>query len=639
MNNGFERGVLVQGRTLDRADIVVIGNGIAGLTSALEARRLAPGKRIVMITDQVHPTINTPALKQFMVGKLSREQLLAYPAGTERAERIHVVTARVEEIHAQSKYVTLTGGRNFGYSSLLIATGSAPSGLPESLPGRDFDGVRTLHRLQDYLDLRRRLGEVYEAVVIGSGAHAIETVMGLVHYGVHVHWMIRSETILSRMLDDIASSMVMDRIRRAGVSVYTNTEVLGIVGRIGCVAGVITNTQQMIPCQLVIACTGTQAVSTLAQRCTLPMECGNGIRVDDQLRTSVPDVFAAGDVAALRDPLTGKYEPRALWYAAVTQGRRVASAMVGVESGDGGKQAGTQQGFGVQWHATHLGDLSMLTVGKPLLTSDNAKQIATLTDTSGNGYRRVVLLGDRLIGYLSLGQSQPDSLAVKRIIDEGLPVANFTKALLKGTFDARSLLSQQQSHAVKNLLTTRRLPTLSVSPPLALPTPTQAPITTGSLPAMPLREHTAAATSGINASGNNPFMAPNDETSHHNTDPLAPAASAVPQPQQSDTLNRRETGPLQHFEEEELTSFTGKLANQSGVGRVIDSTLIPVIPVQAHRTQTGKLWAYMPEEQAAQRPMHEQKPQSGQKPQDSAGKKGKTGGLWAYSDYEDKRGR
>src|SRR5215467_442920 len=109
---------------LDRADIVIIGNGIAGLTAAIEARGLAPDKRIVMITDQTHPTINTPALKQFAIGKLEREQLLAYPAGTERAERIHVINARVEEICAQKKYVCLTGGRGFGYESLLIATGS-----------------------------------------------------------------------------------------------------------------------------------------------------------------------------------------------------------------------------------------------------------------------------------------------------------------------------------------------------------------------------------------------------------------------------------------------------------------------------------------------------------------------------------
>src|SRR6266516_8041734 len=114
----------------ESADIVIVGNGIAGLTAAVEARKLAPDKRIVIITKQNHPTINTPALKQFAIGKLTREQLLAYPAGTERAQRIHIINARVEEIHAQNNYVSLSGGRGFGYGSLLIATGSAATGLP-----------------------------------------------------------------------------------------------------------------------------------------------------------------------------------------------------------------------------------------------------------------------------------------------------------------------------------------------------------------------------------------------------------------------------------------------------------------------------------------------------------------------------
>ncbi|HXR66602.1 MAG TPA: FAD/NAD(P)-binding oxidoreductase, partial [Ktedonobacteraceae bacterium] len=75
--------------TVDQADIVIVGNGIAGLTAAVEARRLEPEKSIVIVTSQSHPTINTPALKQFAIGKLTREQLLAYPVGTERAQRIH----------------------------------------------------------------------------------------------------------------------------------------------------------------------------------------------------------------------------------------------------------------------------------------------------------------------------------------------------------------------------------------------------------------------------------------------------------------------------------------------------------------------------------------------------------------------
>src|SRR5437899_176540 len=250
---------------IDNADILIIGNGIAGLTAAIEARRLAPDRRVVIMTDQSHPTIHTPALKQFAIGKLTREQLLAYPAGTEHEQRIHVVHARVEEIRAQQKYVCLAGSRGFGYETLLLATGSQATGLPANLPGRDFDGVLTLHRLRDYLDLRRRLNEVEEAVVIGGGAHAIETVMGLLHWGIQVHWLIRGVHFMHRILDRPASEMVLERVRRAGCKVYTETETVGVVGRVGAVVGIITNHQEMIPCQLVLTCTGTYPVTTLVE--------------------------------------------------------------------------------------------------------------------------------------------------------------------------------------------------------------------------------------------------------------------------------------------------------------------------------------------------------------------------------------
>ncbi|MBV9690872.1 MAG: FAD-dependent oxidoreductase [Ktedonobacteraceae bacterium] len=425
---------------LDSANIVIVGNGIAGVTAALEARRYMPNTRIVIITEQIHPTINTPALKQFVLGKLERDQLLAYPAGTERAERIHVVTARVAYIHARQKFVELDGGRGFGYEALLIATGSTPRGLPSHLPGRNFDGVLTLHRLQDYLDLRRRLHEVHEAAVIGGGPHAIETVMALLQRGIHVHWLIRSATLMPHVLDQHASEMVIARVRRAGASVYMETEAVGIMGRVGTVAGIVTKQKQLLPCQLVLTCTGTQPACTLAEHCDTPVHCERGILVDDQLRTSVPNVYAAGDVAALENPQTGIYETRAQWYAAVLQGRIAGAVMAGREA---------PESFGVQWHATHLGELSMLTVGNPLATGNG---VTEMIDTSQGGYRRMTLVDNRLIGYLSLGATQPDSLAIKRIIDDGLAVHDITKALLRGSFDARKYLSQLRSRAAHSIL-------------------------------------------------------------------------------------------------------------------------------------------------------------------------------------------
>ncbi len=535
---------------VESADIVIIGNGIAGLTAAVEARRLDPDARIVIITDQCHPTINTPALKQFATGKLEREQLLAYPAGTEREQRIHVIQAHVESINAQGKYLCLEGGGGFGYGSLLIATGSKPNGLPASTPGRDFDGVLTLHRLADYLDLRRRLGEVSQAVVIGGGVHAIETVMGLLSWGITVHWLVRSATIMPRVLDQPASSLVLEHIQRAGAKIYLETEVAGIVGRVGAVAGVITNQNQLIPCQLVLVCTGTRPSAALAQHCTEPMLCKNGILVDDHLRTSVRDIYAAGDVAALKNPQTGSYEPRAQWYSAVLEGRIAAAAMTGQSERE-------SSSFGVPWHATHLGELSMLTVGNPLHWSDD---ITSLTDSSKGSYRLMALAGDRLVGYLSLGPKQPDSLAIKRIIDEGLPVGSVKKALLKGTLDARAYLSQRRSEAAHDLVTTGKLPDLAPVASAGKGAPIVRVLsTTASLPAAAAPVPMPGIKQGLAAAqANQTIRLPE-------TGPLRTAAAPVPVPVPAPAplavpaAVPHYTAPLAIVESEEISPFTGNL--------------------------------------------------------------------------------
>ena len=567
-------------KALERADIVIIGNGIAGLTAAIEARHYDPDKRIVVITDQLHPTINTPALKQFAINKLQREQLLAYPPGTERSERIHIVNAHVEEIHAQSKYLGLDGNRAFGYDSLLIATGSQPMGLSPETPGSNFDGVMMLHRLKDYLDLRRRLSEVREAVVIGGGVHANETVMGLLHWGIRVHWLIRGKNFLARILDSTASEMILNNVRHAGAIIHTETEVSAIVGRIGAVAGVITNTNEMIPCQLVLCCTGTRPAQGLAKQCTVPMKYKNGILVDDRLRTSVRDIYAAGDVAALPNPQTGGYEPRPQWYSAVTEGKIAGAVMVG-------HTEAAKEPFGVQWHATHLGELSMLTVGDALGPKDN-KQVDVYTDTSRGGYCRITVLNDRLIGYLSVGPTQPDSLSIKRLIDEGLSIRDIIKPLLKGTFDAREYLSKTKTHTAKKLVT-GQLPLLEQLPSQQWPD-------AGSYsPQSPIQILPAA--SQINKTSPAPQLqrALREDVAHtepekkRESEPL-PVLSTKSQPLADNTTRRL-------FFEDEINPFTGNLPafNNEESGKVPIASYNTTIPTQspvASQQTTRNIWQY-----------------------------------------------
>jgi NAD(P)H-nitrite reductase large subunit len=444
------------------AHIVIVGNGIAGLTAAVAARRAAPHKGIIIVTEQSHPTINTPALKQFASGKLKREQLLAYPGGTERNNTIQVVQGRVEEIQAHARCLRLAHGGLLDYGDLLLATGSTANGLSPDVPGRDVDGVLVLHRLQDYLSLRRRLHEVEDVVVIGGGTHAAETVMCMVQLGFQTHWLMRGKTFLSHTFDHAASAKMVQHIQQQGAIVYPETEVTGIVGSVGVVAGVVTNEQQMIACQLVLVCTGSSPDTILASRCSqsIQHEHGRGILVNDQLRTSVPGIYAAGDVAALKNPQTGIHERRAQWYAAVVQGHTAAASITGT--------ATEMPFFGTPWHATRIGDLSILAVGNTVRAIPG---VQIYNDDSKGSYRRLAVVNDRLVGYLSLGPTQPDGLAIKRIVDEEISLREVGEALLKGTFDAHSFSTQRHTHAVKAIKAMRTVNT-------------PAPDTSGGLPAI-----------------------------------------------------------------------------------------------------------------------------------------------------------
>ena len=453
---------------------------------------------------------------------------------------------------------------------------------------------------------------------------------------------------------------------KAGVRIHTKTEVAGVVGRVGSVAGVITNHQEMLPCQMLLTCTGTQPVMALADHCTLPLRSKKGIVVDDQLRTSIPHIFAAGDVAALKNPLTGDYEPRAVWYAAVNQARIVGAMLAG-------KEDLAKQPFGVQWHATHLGELSMLTVGEPI--AENNK-IETLTNISQSGYRRMTIAGDRLLGYLSLGSEPHDSLAIKRIIDEGIPVRNVIKPLLKGKLDVRQYVSAHRSRFAQGMITgqlsAEQLPQLQALPMNAQLTPTPPanpaaaqPLVTvekqdqpvfyeeissfsGQLPTIqqltPSYEPEDPITEEVSPfTGNLPVLA-----RRHATEELRPVTNRRP------VARAQETSPSflvdrpteQDPFAEEVSSFTGNLpiiparkhtdtnaypGNQRPSRKVVEPTLVPIASDNWQQDKLRDLWAY-----ADETPKN-----SGRRGQESARddrnalpRRQSSRSLWSYSDQD-----
>lgn len=428
----------------NQADLVVIGNGIAGCIAAMETRAHTPDAHVTVITEQNHPTINTPALKQFGAGRLELDDLLAYSAGTEQQIGIRVIHQRATMLDPARHQAHLADGSVVQYRSLLLATGSRAISLSAGVPGHDFDGVLTLHTLANYLDLRRRLPTASSAVVIGGGYHAAETAMMLRRHHINVTWLIRGRSLLPRLLDPAASDLLLRQARRYGVETRLETEVAGVVGRMGTVAGVITSENAYIPCELVIAAIGTQPDTVLAYDTPIQAKEGLGICVNARLQTAARDVYAAGAVAALADPQTGQTEARGQWYFAVQQGRLAAAAISGAPI----STTAALGAVGAFWHATQLDKLSILVAGAPMLTERDHPENEVLTNGSGSFYRRIVVRHGHLVGYLAVGGSQEGGLSIKRLIDERISIEDIKRKLITADFDVRSFFTQRHLHAL-----------------------------------------------------------------------------------------------------------------------------------------------------------------------------------------------
>ena len=227
------------------------------------------------------------------------------------------ITDRAVGLDLAAHRVTLASGQALDYDRLLIATGAKAIGA--RVPGAELDGVVKLDDMDDAIDLVRRCRRAKTAVVVGGGITALEIVEGLRARHVHVHYFMRRERYWGNVLSPSESRIVQSKLMREGVEIHTFTDLVRILGRRGRVAAVETGDGMQVRCEIVAVAVGVRPQIELARAAGL--DCERGILVDQYLRSSDPDVFAAGDVAETLNTQTGHRTLDVLWNAAVAKGR------------------------------------------------------------------------------------------------------------------------------------------------------------------------------------------------------------------------------------------------------------------------------------------------------------------------------
>jgi NAD(P)H-nitrite reductase large subunit len=243
-----------------------------------------------------------------------------------RRLNIRRVHTRVSRIDPQSHRVHLQGGSTLSYDRLLIAVGAEAQ--KANVPGETLEGVLKLDNLEDARRILRMAKRGRTAVVVGGGITALELVEGFQARGVKAHYFLRGDRYWSNVLDETESHIVEDRLLEEGVKIHYHTELEEILGKGGRVYGVRTKDGKTIPCDMVGIAIGIRPRKELAEHSGIQVE--RGVLVTEMMQTSEADVFAAGDIAQVFDPFTGKSVLDSLWGPAREQGTAAGMNMAGI---------------------------------------------------------------------------------------------------------------------------------------------------------------------------------------------------------------------------------------------------------------------------------------------------------------------
>ena len=307
---------------------VIVGGGLAGAKAAETLRKEGFGGPVVLVGAEPETPYERPPLsKGYLLGTADRESPRVHPADWYPENDVDLRTGvRATHLDPVAHRLTLDTGEELGYAKLLLATGASARRLP--VPGSDLDGVRYLRTFADSDRLLADLsGGGKRVLIVGAGWIGLEVAAAARHHGNDVTIVEPQPTPLHAALGPDMGAVFARLHRQHGVDLFTDTTVREFRGTDGRVTSVVTDGHAGLPADLVVV--GVGATPNIELAAAAGLEVDNGVVTDHALRTSVADVFAAGDVASSFHPLYGRYVRVEHWANALNGGQAAARSMLG----------------------------------------------------------------------------------------------------------------------------------------------------------------------------------------------------------------------------------------------------------------------------------------------------------------------
>ncbi len=297
-------------------EVVIVGNGITGITAALAFRRENKNAKITVVSEETELFYSRTALMYVYMRQLTFKDTVVHPLQFYKKAKIDLQFAKVARIDYSQKQIHLDGGNAVRYDYLLMAPGSRPR-MP-GLAGENLGGVQGLYSKRDLERLESiSAAGISHAVLVGGGLIGVELAEMLHTRGIPVSFLVRDALYFGGVLPKEEATMVTQEIQSHGIDLKLATELKSITGDGSQITGVITAQGEKIPCSFLGMTIGVEP--RLELTANTPIKTARGILTDAYLQTGVPGVFAAGDAAEVVLP-EGSRKVQQLWYTGRMQG-------------------------------------------------------------------------------------------------------------------------------------------------------------------------------------------------------------------------------------------------------------------------------------------------------------------------------
>lgn len=393
--------------------VVVIGNGVAGVTAASHLRRLDPSCSIDLVTESPHGFYNKVAIARLISDRSGMSTMRLMPDGWYADNRIvQWLNTRATALHLAAREVSLGTGETLPYDRLVLANGASPRRPP--IEGMDREGVFVLGSADDAMGIRAFLQghEVRRAVLVGGGLIGVETADALVKLGIATTIVEQAGWLCSSDLDARSGGLLGDELSDRGVELVFDSTLAAVTGQERA-EGVALADGRSLPADLVVVCAGIAPNVALARDAGLAV--AGGVLADAAMRTSDDAVFACGDVAEVGGVVHGR------WPSAAAQAEVVAVNALGGDRRYAPAPVPTRP---------KVKGIDLTAIGR--ITTHSHDEVVIHDDRAGREYAKAVIRDGRLAGVVAYGRLPLVDAAVAAVRDGRAPDGLVERLLADG---------------------------------------------------------------------------------------------------------------------------------------------------------------------------------------------------------------